>query len=625
MTIAIGSIATSATIDSSPLNTIFSNYGNEINRVGGIVDAATPNAGTGTIVKRPTTTGATLSLDTVATNALTNAFGLTTATMTATGNATVGGQITAGSSAVVITNAAGFLDMTKGVNALPVANGGTGTSSLTSGGVLIGGGGGAVSAVAPGAAGTVLSSTGATWAGTAFTASLLGDYKATPGSAGQVTVAAGGPWEDSNGQFIAALGAQTANMPAQPAGTNTQYVAITLAPTTGAPIVTAAAVNAAVSTLAIPLLNKPIAVVLLRGATTNPGYVIAAADIFDIRFGSGGGGGGGGGTSGVAASAAMITNGNLTGLYSNSVDIANVLSSNWTPAAGSADTVARLKSKPTDAALSDAILNSTNGPWRSAWGVSGASATLNSNNGRLFLDGGPLGRRFSDQTVNPGGTTTLTSANQIGGGNGVGAASGASAATYNVYADFGGTGPGFGITMFRQGAVVSGSVVGPLATVLWDGTSLIAQSVTPLTDGIARSASVARDSVTTPFFQSAAGALTASQWTDLSTSVQAFYSNAVPMKGRVVICGSVNCTTATTVVQLTVDQDTNIWTDQAYNFTLLAGQAVPFSLEYYFDNAHQLAPAVAGQHYFRAAAFTASPANISFTNVKIHVEFENAG
>lgn len=70
-------------------------------------------------------------------------------------------------SAGVLTNATG-LPLTTGVTGtLPVANGGTGTASLTANNVLLGNGTSAVQVVAPGTAGNVLTSTGTTWASTA--------------------------------------------------------------------------------------------------------------------------------------------------------------------------------------------------------------------------------------------------------------------------------------------------------------------------------------------------------------------------------------------------------------------------------------------------------------------------
>jgi hypothetical protein len=61
-------------------------------------------------------------------------------------------------------NTSGQLDATDGlVGSVPVANGGTGRSSLTGANVLLGNGTGAVNFVAPGAAGNALVSNGSTW------------------------------------------------------------------------------------------------------------------------------------------------------------------------------------------------------------------------------------------------------------------------------------------------------------------------------------------------------------------------------------------------------------------------------------------------------------------------------
>lgn len=59
-------------------------------------------------------------------------------------------------------------------SALPVANGGTGATSLTANNVILGNGTSAVQVVAPGTAGNVLTSNGTTWASAAAAASLLG-------------------------------------------------------------------------------------------------------------------------------------------------------------------------------------------------------------------------------------------------------------------------------------------------------------------------------------------------------------------------------------------------------------------------------------------------------------------
>jgi hypothetical protein len=67
----------------------------------------------------------------------------------------------------VMTNVTG-LPLTTGVTGtLPVANGGTGVTSLTANNVILGNGTSAVQVVAPGTAGNVLTSDGTTWASTA--------------------------------------------------------------------------------------------------------------------------------------------------------------------------------------------------------------------------------------------------------------------------------------------------------------------------------------------------------------------------------------------------------------------------------------------------------------------------
>lgn len=61
-------------------------------------------------------------------------------------------------------DSSGRLDAADGlVNAVPVPNGGTGTSSLTQNNVILGNGTNAVQFVAPGASGNVLLSNGTTW------------------------------------------------------------------------------------------------------------------------------------------------------------------------------------------------------------------------------------------------------------------------------------------------------------------------------------------------------------------------------------------------------------------------------------------------------------------------------
>lgn len=84
---------------------------------------------------------------------------------------TTGVQVIPGENAVVAWNGSDFeiiassvIDLTSEViNVLPVANGGTGASSLTANNVVLGNGTSAVQFVAPGTTGNVLTSDGSTW------------------------------------------------------------------------------------------------------------------------------------------------------------------------------------------------------------------------------------------------------------------------------------------------------------------------------------------------------------------------------------------------------------------------------------------------------------------------------
>ena len=121
----------------------------------GATDAATArtNLGAGTV----TSVGGTGTVN-----------GLTlTGTVTGSGSLTLGGAL----SGVNLT--------TQITGTLPVANGGTGATTLTANNVILGNGTSAVQLVAPGTAGNVLTSNGTTWTSAAAPASLLGDTDST--------------------------------------------------------------------------------------------------------------------------------------------------------------------------------------------------------------------------------------------------------------------------------------------------------------------------------------------------------------------------------------------------------------------------------------------------------------
>uniref|UniRef100_UPI0040476453 hypothetical protein n=1 Tax=Algoriphagus sp. TaxID=1872435 RepID=UPI0040476453 len=113
------------------------------------------------------------------------------------------GATTIGASKVTNSMLAGSIDLTSKVTgALPVANGGTGTTTLTANNVLVGNGTSALQSVAPGTNGNVLTSDGTTWtsvppaAGLPSSGNIAGDMLYWNGSA-WVKVSAG-----SNGQTL---------------------------------------------------------------------------------------------------------------------------------------------------------------------------------------------------------------------------------------------------------------------------------------------------------------------------------------------------------------------------------------------------------------------------------------
>lgn len=105
-------------------------------------------------------------------SSITTGTGVVTALGQNTGSAgafVVNGGALGTPSSGTLTNATG-LPLTTGVTGtLPVANGGTGVTSLTANNVILGNGTSAVQVVAPGTAGNVLTSNGTTWTSTAST------------------------------------------------------------------------------------------------------------------------------------------------------------------------------------------------------------------------------------------------------------------------------------------------------------------------------------------------------------------------------------------------------------------------------------------------------------------------
>jgi len=115
-------------------------------------------AGAAVINANPTEVGG--SVTSVAVTGTVNGITLTGGPVTTTGTFTLGGTL-------------GSVDLTSQITGtLPVANGGTGATSMTVNNVILGNGTSAVQVVAPGAAGNVLTSSGGTtWASTALPAS----------------------------------------------------------------------------------------------------------------------------------------------------------------------------------------------------------------------------------------------------------------------------------------------------------------------------------------------------------------------------------------------------------------------------------------------------------------------
>lgn len=109
----------------------------------------------------------------------------------------------------VMTNVTG-LPLTTGVTGtLPVANGGTGATTLTANNVLLGNGTSALQVVAPGSSGNLLTSNGTTWTSSAppsggVTSAVAGNGVAVSASTGAVTFSAAAPTFNSVGSYCLA-------------------------------------------------------------------------------------------------------------------------------------------------------------------------------------------------------------------------------------------------------------------------------------------------------------------------------------------------------------------------------------------------------------------------------------
>jgi hypothetical protein len=125
---------------------------------GSKVMVVTDGAGAGAAVlnANPTEVGGTVT--SVGGTGTVNGITLT-GTVTSSGNLTLGGTL-------------GSVDLTSQITGtLPVANGGTGATTITANNVVLGNGTSAVQTVAPGTSGNILTSNGTTWQSTAPAAS----------------------------------------------------------------------------------------------------------------------------------------------------------------------------------------------------------------------------------------------------------------------------------------------------------------------------------------------------------------------------------------------------------------------------------------------------------------------
>jgi hypothetical protein len=156
---------------------------------GSKVMVVTDGAGAGAAVfnANPTEVGGTVT--SVGGTGTINGISLS-GTVTSSGNLTLGGtlanvdltsQVTGTlpiANGGTGTTSTTFVNLTTNVTGtLPVANGGTGATSLTANNVILGNGTSAVQAVAPGTSGNVLTSNGTTWQSTAPAASGISSGK----------------------------------------------------------------------------------------------------------------------------------------------------------------------------------------------------------------------------------------------------------------------------------------------------------------------------------------------------------------------------------------------------------------------------------------------------------------
>ena len=119
----------------------------------------TDGAGAGAAVLNANPTEIGGSVTSVAVTGTVNGITLTGGPVTSSGTFTLGGTL-------------GSVDLTSQITGtLPVANGGTGATSLTTNNVVLGNGTSAVQVVAPGTTGNLLTSDGTTWASTTPAAS----------------------------------------------------------------------------------------------------------------------------------------------------------------------------------------------------------------------------------------------------------------------------------------------------------------------------------------------------------------------------------------------------------------------------------------------------------------------